>query len=244
MARRNANQFLDKDAVKLKKYFYVLRPLLAIRWIEAGKGLPPVPFTELLDAVAPDDITETVRALLSLKQNTPELGEGPQIPVINDFIFSEFARHGESFCLALVDVDRFKEVNDRHGHLVGDTILTKVISETLRKNLRTMDIAARYGGDEFVLIFPCYNLEEAGRSLETLRAAIAGSHLPLEDSCIAVTVSIGVAQSEIDDDVASLMRRADAALYEAKRAGRNQGFQHNGNCCEPISSEDSAVACS
>lgn len=97
MARRNAQQFLEKDTVKLKKYFYVLRPLLAIRWIQAGKGIPPVPFAELLEAEAPKEIVGEVQSLLELKRKTPELGSGPQNKVINEFVFGEFERHGEAF---------------------------------------------------------------------------------------------------------------------------------------------------
>ena len=97
MARRNAQQFLDKETVKLKKYFYVLRPLLAIRWIQSGKGIPPVPFEELLEAEAPREVVREVRALLELKRKTPELGTGPQNATINEFVLAEFDRHGETF---------------------------------------------------------------------------------------------------------------------------------------------------
>ena len=97
MARGNAQQFLSADAVKLKKYFYVLRPLLAIRWIESGQGVPPVPFQELLDAQAPPEIIGEVEDLLETKRRTPELGKGPARPVINRFIEQEFERHGNTF---------------------------------------------------------------------------------------------------------------------------------------------------
>lgn len=97
MARRNAQQFLEKDEVKLKKYFYVLRPLLAIRWIQNGKGVPPVPFEELLHAEATANLIGEVEKLLEVKKRTPELGVGPRIQEINDFVFGEFERHGDLF---------------------------------------------------------------------------------------------------------------------------------------------------
>ena len=97
MARRNAQQFLEKDEVKLKKYFYVLRPLLAIRWIQSGKGVPPVPFEELLYAEAPKELIGEVEKLLEIKKKTSELGAGPKIQAINDFVFSEFERYGVQF---------------------------------------------------------------------------------------------------------------------------------------------------
>ena len=97
MARRNAREYLFKDSVRLKKYFYVLRPLLAIRFIEANHGIPPVPFEELVDAVAPDGIRASVASLLEIKRRTEELGLGDPIPEIGAFIESELERHGVQF---------------------------------------------------------------------------------------------------------------------------------------------------
>jgi len=93
MARGNAGDHLSKDKVKLKKYFYILRPLLAIRYIEQGLGLPPVRFQELVDAVAPNEIKMTIVDLIKLKKLTPELGAGDAIPELNDFIFLELQKH-------------------------------------------------------------------------------------------------------------------------------------------------------
>jgi uncharacterized protein len=97
MARGNAREYLFNDKVRLKKYFYVLRPLLAIRYIEHGNGIPPVRFEELVEAVAPDGIQATIAALLTLKRNTEELGLGDPIPEIGEFIESELERHGTLF---------------------------------------------------------------------------------------------------------------------------------------------------
>ncbi len=93
MARSNAGDHLSKKKVKLKKYFYILRPLLAIRYIQAGLGLPPVRFQSLVDAVAPEDIKGTIEDLIQLKTVTPELGVGDAIPLLNEFIFSELEKH-------------------------------------------------------------------------------------------------------------------------------------------------------
>jgi hypothetical protein len=97
MARGNAREYLLGDKVRLKKYFYVLRPLLAIRYIEQGKGIPPVQFDALVEAVAPVSIRESIAGLLALKRITPELGLGDPIPEIGDFIESELLRHGSLF---------------------------------------------------------------------------------------------------------------------------------------------------
>lgn len=97
MARRNAREYLLKDKVRLKKYFYVLRPLLAIRYIEQDLGMPPVEFEKLVDSVAPVEIKPGIDELLSLKRNSPELGLGEPIKEINDFIENESERHGQAY---------------------------------------------------------------------------------------------------------------------------------------------------
>jgi len=93
MARGNAGDHLSKDQVKLKKYFYILRPLLAIRYIEQGLGLPPVRFQKLVEAVAPQDLKLTIANLIELKKITPELGTGDAISELNDFIFKDLKSH-------------------------------------------------------------------------------------------------------------------------------------------------------
>ena len=97
MARGNARDYLFKDRVRLKKYFYVLRPLLAIRYIDKYATPPPVEFEKLVDSVAPEAIRPGVQTLLDMKRNSPEIGLGAPIVEINDFIESELERHGESF---------------------------------------------------------------------------------------------------------------------------------------------------
>jgi predicted nucleotidyltransferase len=97
MARGNAKEYLFSEEVKLKKYFYVLRPLLAIRFLEKIGTPPPVEFEKLLYSVCPKRLVPIIEDLIELKRNTPEIGYGPQIPEINTFIESEFDRHGTAF---------------------------------------------------------------------------------------------------------------------------------------------------
>ena len=97
MARGNAREYLFKGKARLKKYFYVLRPLLAIRYIEAGLGVPPVEFERLVESVAPDEIRPGISHLLTLKRQTSEMGFGEPILEINEFISGELDRHGDSF---------------------------------------------------------------------------------------------------------------------------------------------------
>lgn len=97
-ARRNAREYLLKDRVRIKKYFYVLRPLMAIRYIEKYQKPPPIEFQKLVDTVAPIEIDGAIEKLLEIKQNLPESGLGDPISEINEFIESEIERHGDAFC--------------------------------------------------------------------------------------------------------------------------------------------------
>jgi diguanylate cyclase (GGDEF)-like protein len=130
-------------------------------------------------------------------------------------------RYGRAFSVGVVDVDNFKSVNDTYGHAVGDQILCRLAS-LFRAKARATDVAARYGGDEFVLVLPETNLEEAVAIFERLRKCAAET-LVLSDAR-AVTISIGAAEwsGETDRDGDQVLRRADFALYEAKRGGRNR----------------------
>lgn len=97
MARGNAREYLFGDKVRLKKYFYVLRPLLAIRHVEQGDGIPPVAFEALVERAAPENIRPGIAQLLALKRRSPELGVGDPIPEIGRFIESELERHGTEY---------------------------------------------------------------------------------------------------------------------------------------------------
>jgi predicted nucleotidyltransferase len=97
MARGNAREYLFKDKARLKKYFYVLRPLLAIRYIEEFDLPPPIEFNKLVESVAPSELRPAIDRLLELKRVTSEIGLGPPIPEINEFIESEIQRHGSMF---------------------------------------------------------------------------------------------------------------------------------------------------
>ncbi len=140
-------------------------------------------------------------------------------------------RDGSPLTLLLIDIDHFKRVNDNHGHLVGDGVLTEV-AQRIESRIRASDVAARYGGEEFVLLLPDTDAV-AGRSLaERLRAAVAERPVPLADGTeLALTISVGLATvtaTRADEDLKtlaeSLLARADVALYEAKSAGRDRVY--------------------
>lgn len=125
-------------------------------------------------------------------------------------------RTGEQLTLVLLDIDYFKELNDRHGHQVGDRVL-RATGAALREVCREFDTAARYGGEEFVVLLPGCSSDRAIGAAERLRAAIAAL-----DEDVSVTASAGVATLPLNAaDAAGLVRAADQALYQSKRRGRD-----------------------
>ncbi|MEN6636523.1 MAG: GGDEF domain-containing protein [Clostridiaceae bacterium] len=131
-------------------------------------------------------------------------------------------RKQQQLTIIMADIDGFKEINDTVGHVLGDKVLIKV-SALLMKNIRTSDVACRYGGDEFCLILPDCTLEEGIRRAETLRRAIEQLGEDVEARIDRVTLSLGVAaMPESGVTREALLAAADSALYSSKRAGRNR----------------------
>ena len=132
-------------------------------------------------------------------------------------------RNRGSLAVSLIDIDHFKSFNDRYGHAAGDHVLT-VVAATLASNLRPTDLVARFGGEEFVIIFPDTDLELAARAADRVREAIAGEVLAMPDGTALprVTISMGVAQLATGQTVPDLLKTADLAMYRAKQAGRNR----------------------
>lgn len=135
---------------------------------------------------------------------------------------ARFKRHDRPFCLLMIDIDYFKTINDKLGHIVGDRILVTVAS-VLLKSIRTIDYAARYGGDEFVVILTETNSSAAIKTAERIRAEVNSACLAFKEHPAHITLSIGITQSYYDDITPNdLIARADAALYEAKESGRDR----------------------
>jgi diguanylate cyclase (GGDEF)-like protein len=146
---------------------------------------------------------------------------------ILDREWSRSQRYDRPLAVAIADLDHFKEVNDRHGHLTGDVVLQRVAHE-LRNLLRETDFIGRYGGEEFLMVLPETTLEGAARLAEKVRQRIATLEVPSESGRpVGVTLSIGVSSRDVvrDDDRArarALIAAADEALYAAKNNGRNR----------------------
>ena len=137
---------------------------------------------------------------------------------------SRARRRKESFCVAFLDIDCFKNFNDNHGHPEGDAVL-KTLSALLLERLRKIDIISRYGGEEFLLLLPATSKENGIFCAETVRGLVATHEFlgTRGQSLGQVTVSIGIAAFPADGDSAEIVvRQADAALYIAKNSGRNR----------------------
>lgn len=128
----------------------------------------------------------------------------------------------ERIALLLLDLDHFKTINDRHGHLVGDQALTTV-ARLLGECLREQDLVGRYGGEEFLLLLPGADQHAAGEVAERCRKAVANQVIATRGGDFRLTISLGVVSRIITDDVETdeLIQAADTAMYEAKKAGRN-----------------------
>jgi two-component system cell cycle response regulator len=123
----------------------------------------------------------------------------------------------------LVDIDHFKKVNDGYGHDVGDEVLRE-FAVRLANNVRTVDLACRYGGEEFVVLMPDTELIDAHAIAERIRHDVAGTPFSVNGGrdLLRVTISIGVAVAGPQDGADSLLKRADEAVYRAKAEGRNR----------------------
>lgn len=142
---------------------------------------------------------------------------------IEELISREIARarrEDEPFSIAMLDIDHFKDVNDRHGHLVGDEVL-KHVAERIRKSSRPYDAAGRFGGEEFLLALINTNTSEAMDIAERICSYFRSQPVALDKTSLDITVSIGVATLQPEDDPDDLINRADQQLYLAKDRGRD-----------------------
>jgi two-component system cell cycle response regulator len=141
-----------------------------------------------------------------------------------DSLVERAAARGKPLTVLIIDIDHFKAVNDTHGHDAGDDVLRE-FSDRLRSCIRGIDLACRYGGEEFVVVMPDTDLGVASKVAERIRRRVAAEPFPIERGSrnVEVTISIGLAgRIGPQDKAALIMKRADAALYLAKRDGRNR----------------------
>lgn len=130
-------------------------------------------------------------------------------------------RNGNVFSLAMLDIDRFKLINDQYGHDSGDAVLIEV-ARVLDAEIREHDLCGRWGGEEFLVLLPETDQQTAGHVMERLRLAVEQLQVRVGTAALSVTVSIGLAEQHPGNNYSETINRADTALLEAKRSGRNR----------------------
>ncbi len=164
------------------------------------------------------------RQLLTSKIGLDELTQVASRARVLDYLQANLKKAEQKqycFCVAMIDLDFFKSVNDKYGHLVGDQVLTDVAAR-MKAVLRGGDVLGRYGGDEFLLVLPRADMGVAKQITERICGCINAKAFQAEDYAIPLTVSIGVAVWQQGDTDLTLLARVDHALYQAKHQGRNR----------------------
>lgn len=153
-----------------------------------------------------------------------ELTSLPNRRYMSEVLEVEEKRHrlnNASLCVALIDIDFFKQINDRHGHAVGDQVL-KGFASSFRTALRTNDVLARWGGEEFLLLLPETTVEDAASVLNRVHSTVSKIHIPVLGTHLDVTFSAGLTRLDFNGTMEDAISKADDAMYFAKKAGRNR----------------------
>ena len=164
--------------------------------------------------------TETLQRLALLDPLTG-IGNRRYLEVQLGAKLDQTHRYGWPLGVVFLDVDHFKQVNDRHGHTVGDDVL-RVVARTLGAGSRSFDAVGRWGGEEFVAALTSITPPEAVAAGERLRVLVESASLPVSGQHLGVTVSVGVTCARPEDTLDSLLHRADRLMYASKAAGRNR----------------------
>ncbi len=178
------------------------------------------------------DAQETVKRLQSKMEEVADMATVDELTGLYNrrALFSRLSeehsraeRYGQGFTLLLIDIDDFKNVNDEYGHQVGDGIL-RGLGAFLRQNLRDSDFPSRFGGEEFICLLPSTDIDHAVQAGNKIRNLLSQSTLSSKktDITLQITVSIGISAFASGDNIDNLIKRADDALYLAKRQGKNR----------------------
>jgi diguanylate cyclase (GGDEF)-like protein len=208
---------------------------------EANSGIRPIQNVFLLNLGISATITILimVMVLLTVRRYQKRLEKSASTDSLTnllnrhafDFVFQQSLldaeRTRQPMCAILLDIDFFKKVNDKHGHLVGDHVL-KEIAAIAKRSLRESDVLCRWGGEEFLILLKNCTLEKATSIAENLRSTIENNDFSrttdLTRTRLGVTVSMGVAECRSNETEDSVFERADQALYQAKANGRNSVY--------------------
>ncbi len=214
-----------------------IRSMVCVPLIARGETVGVLTVTDSTPCVFSDDDVELVGFIaktIALDMENMRLRKVSVTDPLTGAYNREFLQHrlpaelslahqrSQSLAMAMVDVDHFKLVNDRFGHDVGDEVLSEV-ARRLRGAIRSTDLLVRYGGEEFLVVLPDADLGRACEIGERVRAALQAEAIQTSSGAtIETRVSVGVAALTPEDDAATLIRRADTALYSAKGRGRNR----------------------
>jgi two-component system cell cycle response regulator len=173
--------------------------------------------------VLQEELVEQTRRLESIIFEDPLTGLANRRFILTQLgsLVSGTRRHGRPLSVAIIDIDHFKGINDRHGHQVGDEVLVGVTG-ALRGHVRAEDHLGRLGGEEFLAVLPDADADAAAAAAERMRREVAGAVFAHQGNRLTVTVSLGVATWEDDESPERLLHRADDALYAAKADGRDR----------------------
>lgn len=182
----------------------------------------------LLVAYVASDVARAIRNALERIRFVSETDELTRLYNLRAFMkiaerfHRQAKRYGRPYSLVMIDSDNLKSVNDTHGHQCGNELL-KLTTACIRRELRETDVAARYGGDEFILLLPETSVGGARELAERIRLAVEAKHLDVRGSEVRTTVSLGVAGFPVHGaDLQSILNKSDQAMYLAKRTGRNR----------------------
>ena len=236
---QNVEVAVEVEALKDCVQEHLQNIKLAIEKRESRKNIVDVKLLEKLSEVQ-QELDHARKSAMEAKRElevqrkkalTDTLTGLPNREAYNTRVYEEFVRwqrYGRPLSFALCDIDYFKKINDQYGHSTGDKVL-KVLANSLKKRMRAADFVARVGGEEFVLLMPETNAEDALQFLEKVREKLANTAFRYRDAPLPITVSIGITQFASDDAIDKVFQRADKALYQAKNEGRN--------CCRVVSYE-------
>ncbi|WP_299182470.1 GGDEF domain-containing protein [uncultured Neptuniibacter sp.] len=171
--------------------------------------------------------TQKVKAHMEeerLRARTDPLTGLPNRAAYDEHMLQEYerwSRYSTTFSVVVGDLDFFKKINDTYGHLAGDKVL-RLVAKVITKNIRVTDFAARFGGEEFIIILPSTSASEAAQAMDKLRASLESSPFNFHGKPVGITMSFGVTEIKEGDSLDDIFTRADEALYQAKENGRNQ----------------------
>jgi diguanylate cyclase (GGDEF)-like protein/PAS domain S-box-containing protein len=175
------------------------------------------------DDISPESLHQRIALLEKLSSLDPltQLANRRSLEAAMVSRLAETHRYDVTFGILFIDIDNFKSVNDRYGHETGDEVL-RLVAQTLSRSLRPFDLSGRWGGEEFLAVI--LNVDEAYLAVvaERVRALIRQTRIPLQDTHLQVTVSIGAAMARRDDTPETLLNRADGLMYRSKMEGRNR----------------------